>query len=404
MNTKTLRNLIILIVIIMGLTACNVIANPTEEAALPTATVTVVLPTSIPATEVATLTVPATSAPSDTPPAPTALPSGTPVPATCTDAASFVADVTVPDGTIMASATDFNKTWRVKNTGTCTWTSAYSLVFTDGTLFTLSDSMALPSTVAPGQTTDLSMSMTSPIYPATYESDWKLRNPDGVFFGVGNSNSPLWVKIVVQDPQTNNHGSISGIAWQDQNGNNQVDAGETLPNVTITLATGPECTTILNSTTTNNIGGFTFANLAAGSYCLFGTDGTTTVSLSGLTLAQNQELDGIIVNWPPVFEQPTVITGFIYKDLNQNGVYDEGEPLVANREVWLMAGTACQVQANPVAAAFSGADGRYTLAGEFNGNYCIGLKGSAGLEDAFGITVTAGQLLDNIHLKTQTDG
>ena len=45
------------------------------------------------------------------------------------DAAAFVRDVTIPDGTIVEPGRDFTKTWRLKNVGTCSWTTAYALVF-----------------------------------------------------------------------------------------------------------------------------------------------------------------------------------------------------------------------------------------------------------------------------------
>jgi hypothetical protein len=96
---------------------------------------------------------------------------------------------------------------------------------------------------------------------------------------------------------------------------------------------------------------------------------------------------------------PTIISGLIYQDVNQNGVYDNGEPPVTGREVWLVPGTACHVRSEAVATAFSGADGRYTLSGNFNGSYCVGLAGSNGLDDVVGVTVATGQVLNNINLQ-----
>ena len=49
-----------------------------------------------------------------------------------TDRAQFVADVTVPDGTRYDPGATFTKTWRLKNIGTCTWTTSYTLVFDSG--------------------------------------------------------------------------------------------------------------------------------------------------------------------------------------------------------------------------------------------------------------------------------
>jgi LysM repeat protein len=74
--------------------------------------------------------------------------------------ADMVSDVTVPDGTTVAAGSTFTKTWRLKNTGTCTWTSAYLLVFDHG------EPMGAPATsplttvnVAPGSTVDVSVNL-----------------------------------------------------------------------------------------------------------------------------------------------------------------------------------------------------------------------------------------------------
>ena len=74
-----------------------------------------------------------------------------PPPAGC-DRAQFIADVTVPDGTSFAPGIGFSKTWRLKNVGTCTWTTAYALVFDTGEKMGGPDLVSLPNTVTPGQT------------------------------------------------------------------------------------------------------------------------------------------------------------------------------------------------------------------------------------------------------------
>lgn len=320
--------------------------------------------------------------------------------ATCVDAATFVADITVPDGTVMAPSSGFNKIWRIKNSGTCTWNTSYKLVHAGGHLLNaISNAFPIGNTVAPGQTIDLTISMVSPASAGTFQSDWKLQNGQAQVFGIGaNRSTPFWVKIVVAD-QSRPSGSISGYAWQDKDRDNVVDGNELLPNVTITLAAGQECRMVLGSSKTDGNGRFTFTNLAANTYCLLGSDGSTTVSQANVVLAANQQLTEVKVTWPPVWPQLTTISGLVYQDLNQNGVYDQGEPLQANRQVWLIPGTACHVQQSAGAVAFSGDNGRYTLAGEFSGNYCIGLAGRSGLEDVIGITVSAGQTRDNVHLK-----
>src|SRR6187455_1853414 len=73
--------------------------------------------------------------------------------ATC-DWAQFVSDVTVPDGTIFQPGATFTKTWRLKNIGTCTWTTAYSMVFDSGEKMGSTVSVNFQASVPPGGTID----------------------------------------------------------------------------------------------------------------------------------------------------------------------------------------------------------------------------------------------------------
>jgi hypothetical protein len=115
------------------------------------------------------------------------------------DRAAFVTDVTVPDGEEFEPNENFTKTWRLKNDGSCTWTSSYALIFDSG------DSMGGPAskqltsgTVAPGATMDVSVDLTAPSSPGTYKGYWKLRNGSGVNFGIGaGGTNPFWVEIKV---------------------------------------------------------------------------------------------------------------------------------------------------------------------------------------------------------------
>jgi len=97
------------------------------------------------------------------------------------------------------------------------------------------------------------------------------------------------------------------------------------------------------------------------------------------------------------------ISGLVYQDQNENGRYDNGEPLMGNREVQLIAGTACHVLQNAAATAYSGADGRYAFNGHFSGNYCVGLMGSDGLlEDVTAVYLTGGQAVADANLRALT--
>ncbi|HXD10899.1 MAG TPA: NBR1-Ig-like domain-containing protein [Anaerolineales bacterium] len=130
-------------------------------------------------------------------PTPYASPPPTIAPAGC-DKASFVADVTVPDGTLFAPNTTFIKTWRLKNAGTCTWTNAYKLVFYDGAQMSAPTSINIPANVARGQTVDLTVNMVSPASAGEYRGYWILSNPSGALFGIGTTASnPIWVEVNV---------------------------------------------------------------------------------------------------------------------------------------------------------------------------------------------------------------
>ena len=127
------------------------------------------------------------------------VPTDTPVPtagAAC-DRAQFISDVTVPDGTTFAPNTAFSKTWRIKNVGTCTWTTGYSVVFASGDRMGGVDTL-IPQTVVPGQTVDIGVNFTSPSLAGTYRGYWQLKNASGALFGIGSTfDKPFWVDIVV---------------------------------------------------------------------------------------------------------------------------------------------------------------------------------------------------------------
>jgi hypothetical protein len=112
-----------------------------------------------------------------------------PLYSTC-DKAAFVADVTIPDGTVLTGGTTFTKTWRLQNVGSCTWSTSYKIVFSGGDYMGASASMFnLPTSVAPGGTIDLSVNLTAPITAGNFIGYWKLRNASGADFGVGASGT-----------------------------------------------------------------------------------------------------------------------------------------------------------------------------------------------------------------------
>lgn len=160
-------------------------------------------------------------APTQTPLPPTPIPTSTAVPATNTplpsatavtycDWVSFVKDVTVPDGSNFAPGEVFTKTWRLKNRGTCTWTPDYMLVFTGGEAMGGTTAVRLPAYVTPGQTVDVSVTLTAPSDSGKHIGYWMLRNPSGVLFGYGdNANQAFYVEIRVKKTDAP-HGTVTG--------------------------------------------------------------------------------------------------------------------------------------------------------------------------------------------------
>jgi len=59
----------------------------------------------------------------------------------------------------------------------------------------------LPTEVAPGETVDISMNFTAPIFEGDYRSNWQIRNERGEIFGTtATANRPFWVDINVEAP------------------------------------------------------------------------------------------------------------------------------------------------------------------------------------------------------------
>ncbi len=114
-----------------------------------------------------------------------------PTPAGCANA-TFIKDVTIPDETQLAIGQEFTKTWEVKNTGTCEWTTGFSLAFS----YPAGNSMggktvAMPKVVAVGETIDLSVTMKVPNKASKITGVWTLLDDKGQPFG------PLLTVVII---------------------------------------------------------------------------------------------------------------------------------------------------------------------------------------------------------------
>jgi len=108
----------------------------------------------------------------------------------------YVADVTYPDNSTIKPGTDFEKIWRIQNTGTCPWDEGYTLAFVSGdqaldpTSFEFTRSADF---VSAGETADIGVDLTAPLAEGTYFAQWRMQTDSGVFFG-----TYLTISIVVQ--------------------------------------------------------------------------------------------------------------------------------------------------------------------------------------------------------------
>jgi uncharacterized protein YkwD len=174
-----------------GQTPVETVTPAITESPIPTASVTV--------TTTATLAATATLATSTT------LPTNTPFPATpmptnppdCTNRATFVADVTIPDNSEVAAGALFTKTWRIGNLGTCTWGPDYTLThYSDERMSALS-SVPLDIT-PPGDFLEISVDLRAPNSLGTHRANFVIKNPAGLIMSV-DDDSRLWVIVDVTD-------------------------------------------------------------------------------------------------------------------------------------------------------------------------------------------------------------
>lgn len=116
-------------------------------------------------------------------------------PPDCTNSASFVADITIPDNTNVAAATTFTKIWRIANNGTCVWGPDYKLTHYSEERMSAPDTVPLGITY-PGENLDISVDLTAPNSTGRHQANFVIENPAGLIMKIGD-DSRLWVVINV---------------------------------------------------------------------------------------------------------------------------------------------------------------------------------------------------------------
>ena len=101
----------------------------------------------------------------------------------CADSAMFISE-TIPDNTIFKPLQPFTKTWTVRNSGTCVWTTQYHLAHSGNDRMNGPAYTYLNREVKPGESYQFQIDLTAPEIPNSYKGYWDLRNDHGQAIGV----------------------------------------------------------------------------------------------------------------------------------------------------------------------------------------------------------------------------
>jgi Tol biopolymer transport system component len=98
----------------------------------------------------------------------------------CSPRATFVSDITIPAGTRFTGPRDFNKVWRIQNSGACPWAPfGYGLRLDSGESMGKTTFFLIPGAVQPGDTVDLTIPLTSPAASGYHSASWVLVDAAG---------------------------------------------------------------------------------------------------------------------------------------------------------------------------------------------------------------------------------
>lgn len=101
----------------------------------------------------------------------------------CADDAEVVEQVIEPAAEVFSPGTEFTVQWRLRNSGDCSWSRTYRLLFVEGDRMGGSRSLRLRQVVEPGNDLVIILDLTAPADAGAYRGSWQLRNEDGDYFG-----------------------------------------------------------------------------------------------------------------------------------------------------------------------------------------------------------------------------
>ncbi|OGO33749.1 MAG: hypothetical protein A2W35_12345 [Chloroflexi bacterium RBG_16_57_11] len=142
----------------------------------------------------ATATATAIPTPTITPPPPTLIPQEPPptrLPTSCQDGLELVLELSLAPGPgaslpVLPPGSEIEKGWRLRNSGTCTWDSAYLFAPEESNVVWAVNSQLVPLTgqVQAGEMYDFWVKLTAPRVPGSYQAGWSLHNSQGEAVGL----------------------------------------------------------------------------------------------------------------------------------------------------------------------------------------------------------------------------
>jgi len=109
----------------------------------------------------------------------------------CENNLSFVADVTVPDGTEVIAGSQVDKRWQVANSGSCNWDQRYTIRYIAGDVLGAQPEYVLYPARSGTQAT-LRILFSAPGETGSYRSAWQAYSPGDIPFG-----DPIFLEIEV---------------------------------------------------------------------------------------------------------------------------------------------------------------------------------------------------------------
>lgn len=103
-------------------------------------------------------------------------------PTRCADSFYFVQDLTIPDYTVVQGGAKFTKKWEIRNNSACNWNPNYKLRFISGEDFGAPSTLSFPNAKV-SENVILSLELTAPSEPGTYEGQWKVFADNHESFG-----------------------------------------------------------------------------------------------------------------------------------------------------------------------------------------------------------------------------